>query len=309
MTWNNDKPRPRRKPKPEITADSPTGRLLLALRAGEMTSAEITERFDHAKSVSALARAGLVESGLYGWRLTAAGRVACPLRNPLAATVLISPPLSLITPRTWQSPLHRPTPPRKLIKETEMPASKPVETIAQATARIAAANAAAEATNATAQAAAPAVAQDAASVVLGILASATGGLKRGVLIRRSGLQEGTVDSAISRLVKRGKAERAQYGVIRLVGSASAAAAVPAAPATTPATTPAATFQPPRKSAAPAAQPPESDANEVEFAVYSDGRLAIIDGDEIFVLKRDDTYRLPRFLGLFDVDVVAQSQAA
>lgn len=182
-----------------------------------------------------------------------------------------------------------------------MPESKTAETIAQATARLAAANATTE----TAQAAAPTAAatpvQDAASVVLSILASATGGLKRGVLIRRSGLQEGTVDSAISRLVKRGQAERAQYGVIRLVGSASAAVAVPAvAPA------PAAPKieKPQALALAPAPANPAFD-----FALHDDGRLAISAGDDVLVLQRNDTYRLARFLGLFDVDVVAQSHAA
>ena len=38
---------------------------------------------------------------------------------------------------------------------------------------------------------------------------------------------------------------------------------------------------------------------VEFAVYSDGRLAIIDSDEILVLKPDDVRRLAFFLGCFD----------
>lgn len=47
----------------------------------------------------------------------------------------------------------------------------------------------------------------------------------------------------------------------------------------------------------------------DFALHDDGRLAISAGDDVLVLQRNDTYRLARFLGLFDVDVVAQSQAA
>lgn len=292
----------------KITVDNDAGRALLALRAGEMTSGAITERIGNGGVVSALARAGLVEGDADGWRLTAAGRAACPLRNPLAATVLKPPPPALTTNHPWRTLPPRLMPP---IKEIAMPESKTAETIAQATARLAAANATAE----TAQAAAPAAAapgvQDAASVVLSILASATGGLKRGVLIRRSGLTEGTVDSAISRLVKRGQAERAQYGVIRRVGDAAVAATpvAPAAPTTKPATAPTVAKQPPRKVAAPAAQPPKSTEDEVEFAVYSDGRLAIIDGDEILVLQRADTYRLANFLCLFEVDLIDQPRAA
>ena len=180
-----------------------------------------------------------------------------------------------------------------------MPESKTAEIIAQATARLAAANATAETAQAAAPTAAATAVQDAASVVLSILASATGGLKRGVLIRRTGLTEGTVDSAISRLVKRGQAERAQYGVIRLVGGASAAAAVPAvAPA------PAAP-----KIEKPLALAPAPTNPAFDFALHDDGRLAISAGDDVLVLQRNDTYRLARFLGLFDVDVVAQSQAA
>lgn len=282
----------------KITVDNDAGRALLALRAGEMTSGAITERIGNGGVVSALARIGLVEGDTDGWRLTAAGRAACPLRNPLAATVLKPPPPALTTNHPWRTLPPRLMPP---IKEIAMPESKTAEIIAQATARLAAANATAETAQAAAPTAAATAVQDAASVVLSILASATGGLKRGVLIRRTGLTEGTVDSAISRLVKRGQAERAQYGVIRLVGGASAAAAVPAvAPA------PAAPKieKPQALALAPAPANPAFD-----FALHDDGRLAISAGDDVLVLQRNDTYRLARFLGLFDVDVVAQSQAA
>jgi hypothetical protein len=282
----------------KITVDNDAGRALLALRAGEMTSGAITERIGNGGVVSALARAGLVEGDFDGWRLTAAGRAACPLRNPLAATVLKPPPPALTTNHPWRT-----LPPRLMpsIKEIAMPESKTAETIAQATARLAAANATTETAQAAAPTASAPAVQDAATIVLGILASATGGLKRGVLIRRSGLQEGTVDSAISRLVKRGQAERAQYGVIRLVGGASAAAAVPAA---APAPVAPKIEKPQALALAPAPANPAFD-----FALHDDGRLAISAGDDVLVLQRNDTYRLARFLGLFDVDVVAQSQAA
>ena len=149
----------------KITVDNDAGRALLALRAGEMTSGAITERLGSWGVVSALARAGLVEGDTGGWRLTAAGRAACPLRNPLAATVLKPPPPALTTTHPWRSLPPRLTPPIKEIAMTAAKSvSKPVETIAQATSRLVAANAALKAAHATTQAAAPAVAQDAAAV-------------------------------------------------------------------------------------------------------------------------------------------------
>lgn len=66
-----------------ITADNNDGRVLLALRAGAMTSYEFSER---GLSVSGwLIKEGLVDQvdGIY--RITDAGLAACPLRNPLAA--------------------------------------------------------------------------------------------------------------------------------------------------------------------------------------------------------------------------------
>lgn len=68
-----------------ITADNNDGRVLLALRAGEMTPGELSERglYFHAW----LLKAGyVVQIGGY-YRITDAGRVACPFRNPLAAAV------------------------------------------------------------------------------------------------------------------------------------------------------------------------------------------------------------------------------
>jgi hypothetical protein len=66
-----------------LTADNNDGRVLLALRAGAMTTGEFAER---GLSVSGwLVREGLIDLVDGGYRITEAGRSACPLRNPLAA--------------------------------------------------------------------------------------------------------------------------------------------------------------------------------------------------------------------------------
>lgn len=68
-----------------ITANNNDGRVLLALRAGEMTPGELAERGLHFPG--RLITAGyVVQIGGY-YRITDAGRVACPFRNPLAAAV------------------------------------------------------------------------------------------------------------------------------------------------------------------------------------------------------------------------------
>lgn len=84
---------PRLMPRPptDYTADSDAGRLLLALRAGPTTAAELAERFGRSHGIGALERRGLVVSEAGAYRLTEAGRAACPLGNPLAAG--IAPPV------------------------------------------------------------------------------------------------------------------------------------------------------------------------------------------------------------------------
>lgn len=74
-----------------ITADSMEGRLLLALRAGEMTNGELTERLGHLGGITNPIRLGYVVwiNGYY--RITDTGRVACPYRNPLAAPGGVQP--------------------------------------------------------------------------------------------------------------------------------------------------------------------------------------------------------------------------
>ncbi|MBI2278175.1 MAG: winged helix-turn-helix transcriptional regulator [Dechloromonas sp.] len=67
-----------------ITADNAAGRSLLALRAGPMTAGELCDRLG-CSLPSWLVKAGYVAQDADYYRITDAGRVACPFRNPLAA--------------------------------------------------------------------------------------------------------------------------------------------------------------------------------------------------------------------------------
>ena len=77
--------------KPEIgqpiAANSLQGKALQALRAGGMTGGEAAERWPTygANYFAELRRLGLVAHDGETWTLTAAGRAACPYRNPLLA--------------------------------------------------------------------------------------------------------------------------------------------------------------------------------------------------------------------------------
>lgn len=83
-----------------LTADNADGRTLLALRAGPMTPGEISARVGG--SVSRwLIKAGYVEESDCYYRLTATGRAACPLRNPLAAPGNVRP--AIYVPETDMS--------------------------------------------------------------------------------------------------------------------------------------------------------------------------------------------------------------
>lgn len=76
-----------------IVANSAEGRVLLALRAGPMESSEFHERWPTAGTQPAakLIGRGLVEKTGNTYRLTEAGRAACPMRNPLAAAGVVRP--------------------------------------------------------------------------------------------------------------------------------------------------------------------------------------------------------------------------
>lgn len=72
-----------------ITADNNDGRVLLALRAGPMTPGELSER--GLSPAGWQIKAGYIEQGAGYYRITDAGRAACPFRNPLAATLASAP--------------------------------------------------------------------------------------------------------------------------------------------------------------------------------------------------------------------------
>lgn len=92
------------------TANSTEGRILLALRAGEMESHQCYERFPvFSGYVGELLRNGLVERNDENYRITPAGRAACPFRNPLLAPDGSAPalPKESVMPKGKNKPLDR----------------------------------------------------------------------------------------------------------------------------------------------------------------------------------------------------------
>lgn len=72
--------------------DANRAMVLQALRAGPMTAMEMAERWSFGSDYAYhLKRAGLVELVEDEFRITPAGRAACPCRNPLAATAATPP--------------------------------------------------------------------------------------------------------------------------------------------------------------------------------------------------------------------------
>lgn len=63
-----------------ITAGSINGRVLLALRAGPIAYSELAERFGYRLPLAPLLRAGLIVCTDDTYRITDAGRAACPFR-------------------------------------------------------------------------------------------------------------------------------------------------------------------------------------------------------------------------------------
>ena len=267
--------------------DSSAGRILLALRAGAMTSGELAARFPSGVFLGALIKAALVEACDNGWRLTAAGIAACPLRNPLAATVQkpmtrsarSSSPVGLPAKTAPQPHVHRP---ENLIHTGGIHVPNPLRTNQPST----------------------------VDQVRRLLIDAPDGLARKEIIRRTGLSDSTVDNAIFKLIKCGGAVRKSYGVIAPVQAGVAAIASHLAQHDMQS---ASAENAPTSSAAPAAQPPvvarhepkgpddESAATKIDFSIYDDGRLAISDGDELFVLPPDATRRLGQFLGRIEIN--------
>lgn len=73
-----------------LSLESLEGRTLLALRAGPMNVGEINARIKSSLPGSLIKAGYVVLTGDY-YRITAAGRAACPYRNPLAAPGAVQP--------------------------------------------------------------------------------------------------------------------------------------------------------------------------------------------------------------------------
>lgn len=165
-----------------ISADSLVGRVLLRVRAGKISSAELAECFPALGGMQSYVRKGLVTGDKYGWILTDAGRAACPLRNPLAASVLPAPIAT--SPRvasvgTASEPMRRPAQPVNEVKHMPVKEKK----------------------------------QTAVDIVRALLTATPSGVTRKDLIRTTNLSESQVDAAILNLIRLGEATRKSYGVI------------------------------------------------------------------------------------------------
>lgn len=73
--------------RPNLAGDANRAMVLQALRAGPMTAMQMDERWNFGSGYAyELKRAGLVEIVADEFRITPAGRAACPFRNPQAAS-------------------------------------------------------------------------------------------------------------------------------------------------------------------------------------------------------------------------------
>lgn len=246
-----------------ITQDSLMGRTLLALRAGPMTSGELTERFPGGFAITQLSQLKMVQRTDDLWVITDAGRVACPLRNPLAASIQTMPPEAT---RARQPAYGHST------KENTMTTKTTIE-----------------------------LARDAITKAIAGITKA-GALKREDLFTRAGthIDHLTLRNVLRKMVLELKyvgacghtASRRFYDLRTLEAAHSQIQNLtPAMDARTRADVP---------------KPQPTDAAEIEFSIYDDGRLAIVDGDEILVLPPDATQRLGRFLGCFESVLSAMS---
>ena len=245
-----------------ITHDSPMGRTLLALRAGPMTSGELNERFQGGFASTQLNRLGLVTRTEDLWVITDAGRAACPLRNPLAASVQTMPPEAT---RARQPAYGHST------KENTMTTKTTIE-----------------------------LARDAITKsIAGITKESA--LKREELFARAetDIDHLTLRNVLRKMVLDQKrvgacghtASRRYYDLATLVSEQSQI------PGWTPVMD--------AKTRADK-QKPETSVAEIEFSIYDDGRLAIMDEDEVLVLPPEATRRLGRFLGCFESVLSAAS---
>ena len=143
--------------------------------------------------------------------------------------------------------------------------------------------------------------QSAVDKVRCLLNESPEGVARKCIIGKTSLSEASVDNAIYNLIKSGEATRKSYGVIAATSALIRieGALVPVAAAATPAAKTQGTAE--QAGDAKPSEDKTENASAVEFSVYSDGRLAIIDGTEILVLQPDATRRLGYFLGCFEMN--------
>lgn len=247
-----------------ISPDSYMGRTLLALRAGPMTSGELSERFPAGSAINQLSQFGLVKRTDDHWTITDAGRAACPLRNPLAAD---------ITPVPAAATGTRPIPHTIKTQETAMTGitiSGTKTPIFQAREAI-------------------------AKAISGITEDRA--IKRDELLARAktDIDHPTLINVIKKMVEEkkfvgayGHTTARRYFDLRSIdpqpvtddksGARDTLNVQPAGPTTG-----------------------EHDAADIEFSIYNDGRLAIVDGDEVLVLPPAATRRLGYFLGCLEMN--------
>ncbi len=244
----------------KIMADSLKGRTLLALRAGPVSSAALAERFGISAPTSLLESAGLIEGDAEAWRLTDAGRAACPLRNPAASKV--APPVAGAISRRipHASPVSAVTAPLRQAPAIYHPQREAAmdQTYQPTT----------------------------FDVLRALLKQRPNGMPRKELIKH--IDAKRLDCAMHTLIKRGELRRLGYGWIALVETGN----------TAPATAPAAPFTVLPPPLAPTANTSPADKSG-EFALFDDGRLVIDINTTPLTLNPKQTRRLAHFLGCFD----------
>ena len=258
----------------KITAHSREGRALLALRAGPMSSRELEERLEGGIQITELVRKGYVMRSSESWALTDAGRAACPLRNPLSATVPSrSDPVTGTRYPKMDLASHHHEQRRNTMQNITINPRKNVLTMA---------------TGAVCQA------------IEGI--TKDNAISREDLIRR--IKTDIDRQTLCIVIKRMGAEAVVLGAF---GHTSArryfdirtsirAAAAPDNPTVSPQKS-----EKPEPTVAPAASTKEAHipiVAPIDFAIHADGRLTIDNGAETMSLPPDATRRLGRFLGCF-----------
>ena len=253
----------------KITADSHEGRVLLALRAGPLSPDVLSDRWPTGHAMGKCVAKRLVEKVDGEYRLTAAGRAACPQRNPAAATVGTSPAGALSRRVAQATPVSAVTAPARAAlvvqpSPKEMPMTKSDQPSTLDKIRV-------------------------------LLMQHPDGLSRKELLKHF-TSAPSVDNAICILVKNGEARRLKYCWIAAIASVETTAQAPAAPVTP---LPAVAHQALPAVASAQATPADADDEDIEFAIFNDGRLLIDATPVPITLNPKQTKRLAHFLGCFD----------